>query len=81
MPSRFTNLKTEEKRAAFIELVTKPVGATRQKAISTIMRKKNLSFDNARKFQAMKIIGVTEEELKELPRPQGTTLSMLGTQR
>ena len=80
MAGRFQNLKTEEKRTAFLELMTQPVGETRHKALATIMRKNNISFEEAKKIQAMKIIGVNEEELKELPRIERPNLSNLGTQ-
>lgn len=78
MPRGFQNIKPEEKKAAFLELMTQTVGATRHKAIATIMRRRNISFDAAKKLQALKIIGITEEELPKLEKPPEPR-SSLGT--
>ena len=73
MPGKFSNIQEpQEKKSAFLELVTKPIGPTRQKALETIMRTRNMSLEQAIKFQAMKIIGVdSQEELDALPKAQG----------
>ena len=79
--SRFGNLEPKDKKSAFLELMTQPMGDARHKAISTIMRHRNISFEAAMKLQAMKIIGVTEDELNALERPKFPTQSSLGRQR
>lgn len=56
MSGRFTGLKEKEKRPAFVELMTKPIGKTRRKAIATVMRRNNISFEEARKRQAKRIV-------------------------
>ncbi len=70
MANNFKNLKPEEKKAAFLSLMMQPIGATRHKAIATIMSRRNLSFDEAKKLQALRILDITEEELPKLERPK-----------
>lgn len=52
-----------ERKRQFLDLMLNPEGKARRKAIATIMRKKNISFEEAKKYQALKITGLTKEEL------------------
>lgn len=56
-----TNLDKAERRKVFLELMTQPIGNTRRKAIETIMKRKNMSFEQAQKHQALKITGLDEK--------------------
>lgn len=46
----------QAKRKNYLELTLGEIGATRRKAIKTIMRKRGVSFDKARRIQAGAII-------------------------
>jgi len=55
------NASPKRKKAMFLELVTKPIGSARRKAIGTIMKRKNMSMEEATKFQATQILGMESE--------------------
>lgn len=70
MAGRFSEVKNEDKRARLSELMVGDVSPERHKAIGTIMSRKNLSYESARKYQALKILEIEEKDLKDLPRPK-----------
>lgn len=60
---KFQKLINKDKREAFSALMAAPISPQRHKAIGTIMRKHNISYEEARKRQALKIIG--EEQIPQ----------------
>ena len=68
--SHFQNVSKENKRARLSELMVGDVSPERHKAIGTIMSRKNLSYEKARRLQAFKILEIEEKDLKDLPRPK-----------
>jgi hypothetical protein len=49
------NTSKKNREANFHELVTAPVGKTRHKAIATIMKRRKVDYETARKIQAAAI--------------------------
>ena len=67
---KFTDIPEEDKKTAFLELMTQPIGPARWKALRTIMGKHNMSFEDAQKYQASKIVGIDLKDIKKLPNPK-----------